>query len=92
MSVIPVSFFPDFKRSSEFSLSAANNSEIEVYGSQLLKLSLNLRREFCHPFYVASISKPIIGADFLTKYNLTVDLANRRLIDPLAEIHSDAVE
>lgn len=47
---------------------------------------MGLRREFRHPFIVATVSKPIIGADFLVKFGLTVDLKNKCLIDPTTTI------
>lgn len=82
VSVIPKSYFKsEFFETPDFSLNAANNTRINVYGTKLLQLSLNTRRNFSHPFYVADVCKPIIGADFLSKFDLSVDLKRRRLID-----------
>jgi len=48
---------------------------------KMLTLNLSLRRPFTWRFVIADVSKPIIGADFLSHFNLVVDLKNRRLID-----------
>ena len=87
VSVIPASQVKGFDKKPNYSISAANGSNIDIYGSKLLRLSLDLRREFNHPFLVAEVSKPIIGADFLDKYGLIVDLKQRRLYDPMTKLY-----
>ncbi len=47
----------------------------------MLKLNLDLRRSFSHIFIVADIPHPILGADFLERYNLSVSIRQRRLTD-----------
>lgn len=54
-------------------------------------MSLGLRRSFRHPFLVASVNKPIIGADFLRRFGLMVDLTKRRLIDSSTNIEVNAI-
>lgn len=44
-------------------------------------MDLGFRREFKHPFVLASVTRPIIGADFLTKFGIVVDLRNKKLLD-----------
>ena len=63
------------------SLVAANGTSIPVYGERSLTLTLSLRRNFPWIFVVAQVTRPILGADFLSHYNLLVDLRNRRLVD-----------
>lgn len=70
-----------FNKPSHF-LQAANGSTINAYGYKLLKVSLGLRRDFACSFCVAQVTKPIIGADFLDKFGLLVDIRNKQLIDP----------
>ncbi|GFV18188.1 hypothetical protein TNCV_169911 [Trichonephila clavipes] len=70
-------------------LSAANTSPINVYGKRLLTLDLNLRRVFRWPFLIASVSVPIIGADFLYNFNISPDLRNRKLIDNATKISTN---
>lgn len=88
VSVIPASFTKYEKHKPDHIITAANGSNINVFGTKLLKLSIGLRREFYHPFLVASVGKPIIGADFLNKYGLIVDIRNRRIYDPVTKISS----
>lgn len=64
-----------------YKLYAANGTEIATYGLKICNLDLGLRRQFEWPFVVAKTNKPIIGADFLNKFKLLVDISNRRLID-----------
>lgn len=69
-------------------LFAANSSTINTYGTKNINLDLNLRRVFSWTFIIADITTAIIGADFLTHFNLIVDLKNQRLIDPLTSLSS----
>jgi len=46
-----------------------------------MTLSLGLRKVFKWIFIVAEVQTPIIGADFLQNFDLTVDLRRRRLVD-----------
>lgn len=83
ISVIPSSLiaFNELSKVSDFCLSAANGSTIKTYGSKLIEVDLGLRRKFTHDFIVASVNRPIIGADFLTKFGIIVDLKKKQLID-----------
>ncbi|GFQ95874.1 transposon Tf2-9 polyprotein [Trichonephila clavata] len=80
VSVLPASISEKRKGNSIQQLSTANTS-INVYGKRLLTLDLNRRRVFRWPFLIASVSVPIIGADFLYHFNISPDLRNRKLID-----------
>ncbi|XP_053734725.1 uncharacterized protein LOC128767052 [Synchiropus splendidus] len=62
------------------SLSAANGSSIETFGTRSVTVNFN-GHSFVFNFVIASIAVPIIGADFLCANSLLVDVANRRLID-----------
>ncbi|GBM99626.1 hypothetical protein AVEN_20982-1 [Araneus ventricosus] len=64
-------------------LYAANGSAIKCYGTKKLNLDLGLRRKFSWNFTVADISHPIIGSDFLERFELLIDIKNRRLNDNL---------
>ncbi|XP_076299903.1 uncharacterized protein LOC143218556 [Lasioglossum baleicum] len=65
---------------------ATNGSIISTYGVRTINLDLGLRRAFQWRFVVADVSKPIIGADFLSHYGLLVDLKNHRLLDLLTSL------
>lgn len=84
--MIPVKKFPRHEKDTVCILTAANGSPIHTYGTKLLKVDLGLRRSFTHPFIIAAVDRPIIGADFLSKYGLLVDLRNKRLSDPLTSL------
>lgn len=71
---------------SQFSLSAANGSLIKTFGTKMIKVNLGLQRNFIHEFILADIDRAIIGADFLKKNGLIVDLRNKKLIDPLNQL------
>ena len=62
-------------------LQAVNHSSIQIYGEKSVLLDLGLRRAFHWVFIVAAVSFPFLGADFLHRFNLSVDLRHRRLID-----------
>lgn len=73
---------------SNFTLYAANNSKIPAYGFVNKQLDLGFRRTFMWTFVIADVSTPIIGADFLTHFNLLIDLKNKRLIDQKTSLHT----
>lgn len=86
LSIIPNTVYKDVPRVSDFHLSAANGTNIKTFGINFLNLNLGLRRNFSHEFIIADVNKPILGADFLNKYGLVVDIQNKRLIDPTTKI------
>lgn len=88
MSCIPVSFLRSLPRNPISILGAANGTVINTYGSKLLELNLGLRRSFKHPFIVASVRRPILGADFIEKFGILVDLKGKKIIDPETNIAS----
>ena len=71
---------------SSFQLLAANKTSIKTFGTRSLNLNLGLRRVFPWVFVVADVPYAILGIDFLEHYALTVDLARRRLTDPLTNV------
>lgn len=84
VSVVPKDFkFPkgSLQPVKNCKLYAANGTEIKTYGCVNLTLNLNLKRCFKWNFIVCDVKRPIIGADFLLKYKLIVDLHGKKLID-----------
>lgn len=65
----------------DYKLYAANGTEIPTYGIKMLTLDLGLRRPFQWKFVVAKVTRGILGADFLNKFQLLIDIHNRKLID-----------
>ena len=72
-------------------LYAANGTRIPVYARRTQNVDINLRRDFPWTFYVADVSQPIIGADFLNHYGLLVDLKHQKLHDPETSLTSEGV-
>ncbi|GFW42863.1 hypothetical protein TNCV_1212701 [Trichonephila clavipes] len=75
------------KQPSDYKLFAANGTEIPTYGIKVLNIDLGLRREFLFPFIIAKVSKGILGADFLNKFNLLIDIRNKQLIDGITNLY-----
>ena len=65
----------------DLNLTAANGTVIATYGERLLNLNIGLRRKYAWIFIVADVTQPILGADFLAHYNLTVNLAHKTVTD-----------
>lgn len=81
ISVLPASPNDRQKSKSVFDLVAANGSPINTYGKKCIHVSFGLRRNFPWLFTIADVSRPIIGSDFLSHYNLLVDIRGRVLVD-----------
>ncbi|XP_044745200.1 uncharacterized protein LOC123307062 [Coccinella septempunctata] len=86
LCVYPRSAVTGRREKSDYVLSAANGTPIATYGTTTLTLNLGLRRDFTWRFVIADVSKPIIGVDFLSFYNLLVDVRNRRLLDGTTQL------
>jgi len=78
MSVLPC-WRPDNHPSITGFMVAANGSKVPLYESVELKLSLNLNRVFYWKFQKARVQFPILGMDFLTHFNLTIEPRNQVL-------------
>lgn len=68
-----------------YNLQAANVSRIETFGEVSLTLDLGLRRSFPWVFTVAQVKSPILGADFLAHFGLSVNMSSRSLVDQTTE-------
>lgn len=87
VSILPISFKEkNAPACTESRLFAANNTNIATFGTKSININFGLRREFNWTFLVANVTTPIIGADFLTHYNLVVDLAKKSLIDNVTNL------
>lgn len=69
------------KPNQNINLYAANGSRIRTFGMQFVNVDIGLRRKFPFNFLIAEVTRPILGADFLHKFGLIVDVKNKRLID-----------
>ena len=55
-------------------LRAANGTKIRTKGKVTRKVKLDNGVEYVHDFWVAAVTKPILGADFFSSNNLAIDL------------------
>jgi cleavage and polyadenylation specificity factor subunit 1 len=62
-------------------LRAANGTKIQVYGQVSLTIDIGLRREYRWLFLVADVEQPILGADFLSHFNLLIDMGKKTIKD-----------
>jgi len=70
VSVIPRTLVRQKTTLSDLTLYAANQTVIHIYGKYITQLNLDLRRNFTWPFIIADVHTAIIGADFLSKFQL----------------------
>lgn len=87
VSCWPKSLVPNCKPT-DLVLYAANNSKIQTYGTKTFNLDFGLRREFIWKFLIADVQHPIIGADFLEKFGLLIDVRNRQLVDSITSLNT----
>ena len=76
---------------SSFTLQAANRSRIETFGEIALTLNLGLGRSFLWIFTIAQVKTPILGADFLPHFNVSVNMATRSLVDCNTELTAKGI-
>jgi len=72
-------------------LTGVDGTPLHIFGQfQGLVEVKALRRNYKVNF-IATDTRPILGADFLTQYGLKLDMKNRKLTDPLANISVNLV-
>lgn len=86
LCVYPRSAIRERRKKSQYVLCAANGTTISTYGTIHLELNLGLRRAYSWNSVLADVTKPIIGVDFLSFYNLLVDCRHHQLIDGLTTL------
>jgi len=86
-SVLPVSAAPQSViYPSSIKLTGVNGSAIQTYGHCRTEIGIkSLRRQFPIDFIITN-TKAILGADFLTLFNLDLNMKRRELSDPLTGI------
>ena len=75
-SILPPPRAKDIDKPPAFDLFAANGTLIATYGTERIVLDFGSHRKFPWIFVVAEVTQPILGYDFLSYYNLTVDPGN----------------
>ena len=81
VSVFPASAADKHTRAPSGTLTAANASKIKTWGQRTLTFNLGKGRTYQQDFYVADVTRPILGANFFIAHNVAIDLRGRRLID-----------
>ena len=61
-------------------LVAANNSQIHMYGTKIVKIIIN-DIPYSWEFVIADVQRPLFGADFLRFHGFLVDVRNQRLVN-----------
>ena len=79
VSVLPKSCDNRISDADCLPLVAANNTNINTYGTSKRVVDVGLKRDYTWNFIVADVQQPIIGADFQIHYSLLVDLRSRCL-------------
>ena len=65
-------------------IKSADGQDIHVYGETTLELSIpSLRRAFTWTFIVADTTHPLLGADFLSNFDILVDCKEKKLTDKI---------
>ncbi|KAK3773613.1 hypothetical protein RRG08_022322 [Elysia crispata] len=80
VSVYPASAQDRKKIHPTTSLSAANGTTIQTWGKRSISLAIDPKRQYNHEFYLADVTRPILGADFFTAHGLAIDLRGKRLL------------
>ena len=74
-------------------LSAANGNPITTFGKTTMEIAIpKLRRKFTWKCFVADTTSPIIGADFLKHFNLSVNLHSSRLTDETTKFTMNCIQ
>ncbi|KAL7300107.1 hypothetical protein TKK_0007114 [Trichogramma kaykai] len=89
VSLLPRKFIVDELERHEIVLNAANLTPIATYGITSISLHLTTGQRYSGQFVIADVDAAIMGADFLARHGLLVDLRGRRLIDSLRNISID---
>ena len=80
ISVVPATRFDWLNGHTGASLLAANGSQISTFGTKTLTIQIP-EGVFRWAFVVASVSQPLLGADFLRAHSLLVDVKHHRLVN-----------
>ena len=91
VSVIPPSRGAHSSTPAGPSLQAANKSVIATFSTRSLVLNLRLRRSFPWTFIITVVQHPILGADFLSHFNLLVDVTHSHLEDNVMQLQVNGI-
>lgn len=88
ISLLPKKHVLQCGKPSAIQLYAANSAPIKTFGERVLTVDFGLRRATTWTFCVADVTSPIIGADFLYHFNISVNLRKRCIEDDTTGLKS----
>ncbi|GFR88953.1 transposon Ty3-I Gag-Pol polyprotein [Elysia marginata] len=80
VSVYPASVQERKFQPASSSLTAANGTSIPTWGKRNVSLAIGHKGQYNHEFYLADVTRPILGADFFTKHGIAIDLRGKGLL------------
>ncbi|GFN87854.1 transposon ty3-g Gag-Pol polyprotein [Plakobranchus ocellatus] len=80
VSVYPASVQERKSQPPSSTLTAANGTSIHTWGKRKVFLAIGQKGQYQHEFYLADVTRPILGADFFIKHGLAIDLRGKRLL------------
>ncbi|GFN92154.1 Gag-Pol polyprotein [Plakobranchus ocellatus] len=80
VSVYPASVQERKSQPASSTLTAANGTSIHTWGKRKVFLAIGQKGQYQHEFYLADVTRPILGADFFIKHGLAIDLRGKRLL------------
>ena len=80
VSVYPASVQVRKSQPPSSTLTAANGTSIHTWGKRKVFLAIGQKGQYQHEFYLADVTRPILGADFFIKHGLAIDLRSKRLL------------
>ena len=80
VSVYPASTQDRRTLTPSITLSAANGTSIKTWGKRNITLEIKSKQVLNHEFYLADVTRPILGADFFVSNALVIDLKGKRLL------------
>ena len=66
-------------------LVAANGLVIQTYGKRKMLVSFAPGHRVAHNFWIATVGRPILGADFFSEHHILIDLAGKKLLTNTSE-------
>lgn len=91
ISIIPKTYFNRTTNVDFYQLFAANGTPIKTFDKTTINVNLGFRRDFNWQFIIADVRQAIIGADFLSHYDLLVDMKRKRLIDSITKLNVNCI-
>ena len=71
---------PDLSLPHTTDLVAANGLSIQTFGKRRFAVSFGPSHMVFHTFWIATVKRPILGADFFSDNEILINVANTKLI------------